>query len=64
MQAFIKDNKMIINSMILEDDKEKLLDFINNIKDKEIKPIPLYNIDGDISGIAFEALENTTRKEI
>lgn len=58
MQAFIKDNRMIINSMILDDDREKLLDFISYIEDKDVKAIPLYNIKGDISGLAFEAEEN------
>ena len=54
MQAFIKDNKLIVNTMIQEDEKPDLLDFIDKTDYMKIKPIKLYDIEGNVSGIAFE----------
>lgn len=57
MDAFIKDNKIIINTMIQENEKSDLLDFIEQAKTKEIISTPLYNIEGNVSGIAFKLKE-------
>lgn len=57
MQAFIKDNKMIVNTMIQKDELDELLEFIAKTDTHNIKPVKLYNIEGDISGIAFELEE-------
>ena len=57
MQAFIKNNKLIINTMIQDNEKEDLLKFINEIKSKQADPVILYNIEGNISGIAFNIVE-------
>lgn len=54
MQAYIKDNKLIINTMINDYDKSDLLEFINKSKYKKIIPEDLYDIGGNISGIAFK----------
>ncbi len=59
MQAYIKDNSLIINSMILEDEKESLLNYINKAKEGVI-PTVLYNIEGDISGIKFDVRKENT----
>lgn len=57
MQAFIKDNKIVINTMILDNEKEELLAFIEKTKTQNIKATPLYNIEGNTSGIAFSLEE-------
>ena len=54
MQAFIKDNKLIVNTMIQEDEKPGLLEYIDKTEYMKIKPIKLYDIEGNVSGIAFE----------
>lgn len=57
MLAFIKDNKLIVNTQIHESEKEELLNFIENIDGKQIESEKLYDINGDISGIAFKKTE-------
>lgn len=57
MLAFIKDNKLIVNTQIHESEKEELLNFIENIDGKQIESEKLYDINGDISGIAFKKAE-------
>ena len=54
MLAYIKDDEIIINTMIFDNEKDKLVDFVNKSMVQSIKPIPLYNTSGDISGIAFK----------
>lgn len=54
MQAFIKENKLIVNSMIHSFDKPDLLKFIEQTKTKKIIPEPLYDINGNVSGISFK----------
>lgn len=56
MQAFIKDNKLIINNMINESEKADLIKFINNIENKAIKATILYDIEGNKSGISFQII--------
>ena len=52
MQAHIKDkNTLIINTMINDLEKEELLDFISGLKEVSFKE--LYDIEGNVSGIAF-----------
>lgn len=57
MQAFIKDNRLIVNSMIFKDDKAKLLNYIEQMENKDIIPEKLYDVEGNISGIAFSIKE-------
>lgn len=57
MLAFIKDNKLIVNTQIHESEKEELLNFIENIDGKQIESEKLYDINGNISGIAFKKAE-------
>lgn len=54
MQAFIKDNKLIVNSIGHNFDKPDLLNYIKQTKYKKIISEPLYDINGDISGISFK----------
>lgn len=54
MLAFIKENKIIINSEILTNEKSELLEFIEDIESKKLKAIKLYDVKGDVCGIAFE----------
>ena len=54
MQGFIKDNKLIVNTMIQKDEREEILDYIKKAKSRTIKLVELYDINGDISGISFE----------
>ena len=57
MLAFIKENKLIVNTQIHESEKEELLNFINSIEGKSIEFEKLYDIDGNVSGIAFKEAE-------
>lgn len=57
MLAFIKDNKLVVNTQIHESEKDELLSFIENIDGKQIESEKLYDIDGNISGIAFKKAE-------
>lgn len=59
MQAHIKDNKLIVNTMIHDNEKEELLQFLKNAETRGVSAIPLYNIEGDKSGVAFQ-LKGTT----
>lgn len=54
MQAYFKDNKLIINTMIFDNDKSELINFIKDTYIKKVIPEPLYDINGDISGISFK----------
>lgn len=53
MQAYIKNDKLIINDMIQENEKQDFINFINNSIKYGILFKPLYDIKGDISGIEF-----------
>ena len=64
MQSFIKDDKLIVNSMILDNDKEELLEFIEKSEKSKIIPTTLYNVEGDKSGIAFENGEEVDQLDI
>jgi len=57
MLAFIKDNKLVVNTQIHESEKDELLDFIENIDGKQVISEKLYDIDGNVSGIAFKEAE-------
>jgi hypothetical protein len=54
MEAFIKDDKLIVNTMILDNEKDELLEYIKKAESRVIKPIKLYDVLGNISGVAFE----------
>lgn len=57
MQAFIKNNKLIINTMIHKDERPELLDFINKADNSNIRYEKLFDVLGNVSGIAFELEE-------
>lgn len=57
MQAFIKENRIIINDMINEGEKEDLLNYINKLESHKVITTPLYNISGDKAGISFELVK-------
>ena len=54
MQAFIKGNKLVVNTMIHKNELEEIKKYIEEAKDSKIVPITLYDVEGEISGIAFE----------
>lgn len=57
MLAFIKDNKLVVNTQIHEIERDELLNFIENIDGKQVISEKLYDIDGNVSGIAFKEAE-------
>lgn len=57
MLAFIKDNKLVVNTQIHESEKDELLNFIENIDGKQVISEKLYDINGNVSGIAFKEAE-------
>ena len=57
MLAFIKDNKLVVNTQIHESERDELLNFIENIDGKQVITEKLYDIDGNVSGIAFKEAE-------
>jgi len=57
MLAFIKDNKLVVNTQIHESERDELLNFIENIDGKQVISEKLYDIDGNVSGIAFKEAE-------
>ena len=62
MQAFIKDNKLVVNTMIQDDERPDLLNYIEKLENSNLVPITLYNVEGDISGIAFKLEEEGETK--
>ena len=62
MQAFIKDNKLVINTMIQDDERLDLLNYIEKLENSNLVPITLYNVEGNISGIAFKLEEKGETK--
>ena len=53
MQAFLKDNELIINSQILDNEKEALVNFANLAEEKGAEAIKLYDTNGDVAGVKF-----------
>lgn len=62
MQAFIKDNKLVVNTMIQDDERPDLLNYIEKLENSNLVPITLYNVEGNISGIAFKLEEKGETK--
>ena len=60
MQAYIKDGNLIINDMIQETEKEELTKFIDRALSDGVLPTALYNIEGNVSGIAFKVRKENT----
>lgn len=54
MQSFIKDNKLIVNTMIHDNERKELLDFLKVAEIRGVSATPLYNVEGNKSGIAFK----------
>ena len=64
MQAFIKDNKLVINTMIQQDERPELLNYIEKIETSNIIPMTLYDVEGNISGIAFKLEEKGEQEDV
>ena len=62
MQAFIKDNKLVVNTMIQDDERPDLLNYIEKLENSNLVPITLYTVEGNISGIAFKLEEKGETK--
>lgn len=62
MQAFIKDNELVVNTMIQDDERPDLLNYIEKLENSNLVPITLYNVEGNISGIAFKLEEKGETK--
>lgn len=62
MQAFIKNNKLVVNTMIQDDERPDLLNYIEKLENSNLVPITLYNVEGNISGIAFKLEEKGETK--
>lgn len=62
MQAFIKDNKLVVNTMIQDDERPDLLNYIEKLENSNLVPITLYNVEGNISGIALKLEEKGETK--
>lgn len=59
MQAFIKDkNKLIINSQIIQNEKEDLINFAKAATENGVIATVLYDTEGLPSGIEFEVIDN------
>lgn len=59
MQAFLKSkNKLIINSQIIQNEKEDLINFTKLAAESGVIVTPLYDTEGQVSGIQFETIEN------
>lgn len=55
MQAFIKNKKsLIVNSQILDNEKQDLIDFVLSAATNGVDIIKLYNTEGDLAGIEFK----------
>ena len=59
MQAFIKDkDKLIINSQIIQNEKEDLINFAKAAAENGVIVTVLYDTEGLPSGIEFEVIDN------
>lgn len=58
MQAFINDKKeLIINSQILDNEKEELIEFTKMAIKNGVKATELYDTEGNIAGIKFSGVK-------
>lgn len=57
MQAFIKDNRLVVNTQILSNEKAKLQEFIEKAETNGVSATTLYDIEGNKAGIAIEIVE-------
>ena len=64
MKTVIKDDKVIINSVILNEDVETFRVYAEEHKNNTFGIRELYNIDGEISGFMFEPLESNLSSNI
>lgn len=59
MQAFLKNkNKLIINSQIIQNEKEDLVNFTKLASENGVIVTPLYDTEGQVSGVQFEVIDN------
>lgn len=59
MQAFIKEDKIVINTQILNNEKPKLQKFIEKAETPFVSATTLYDIEGNPAGLAFENIEGS-----
>lgn len=57
MQAFIKDNRLVVNTQILSNEKAELQEFIEKAEINGVSATTLYDIEGNKAGIAIEIVE-------
>ncbi len=57
MLAFIKNNKLIVNTQVHESEKEDLNNWIDNLRTGALKFKELYDIEGNVSGIEFYTIQ-------
>lgn len=57
MQAFIKDNRLVVNTQILSNEKAELQEFIEKAETNGVSATTLYDIKGNKAGIAIEIVE-------
>ena len=58
MKAFVKSkNRLIVNSQIVPNERKELTEFIDLADKKGVLVIPLYDTEGEVSGIEFRVIE-------
>lgn len=55
MQAFIKNDRLVINTQILDNEKAELQKFIEKAEANGVSATTLYDIEGNKSGLAIIA---------
>lgn len=54
MLAFVKDDKLVVNTQIHQCEKQELLNYIDLVNEYGVVTEQLYDIEGNVSGIAFK----------
>lgn len=54
MQAFIKDDELIVNSQILDNEKEDLVKFTEKAEERGVEVIKLFDTEGNTAGVKFK----------
>lgn len=60
MQAFIKDNRLVVNTQVLSNEKTELQEFIEKAETNGVSATTLYDIEGNKAGIAIEIQNSNT----
>jgi hypothetical protein len=54
MNIKVNDDKIILNTNIEDSNKEEILNFIEDSKNRKADIVPTYNIEGEISGLILK----------